>query len=275
MARLTRKNIKVFAGNASNNGVFGSLQANNPTLTNDVERIQSLQAWEDGWDSATSTAEKLPPLEEFQGVQYVTTYQQAYIMQEGIPEWSASVTYYKGSITKEITATGFILYSSNLDNNKGYLLNNTAYWTKVFDSSDPYAFASETVNIFGDQEIDGKKDFNDPITAPTPSISSNDKTVANTEWVRDAIPTAVKPTYSSLRSISSGYTASKTGVVYLTLVNGGVTANISVNGVQILTMAGHSGSSHGQPRPCATVILGAGDTITFNNISSAYYVPIV
>jgi hypothetical protein len=62
MARLTRKNMKVFAGNATNNGVFGSLQANDPVTTTDVETIQSLSAWGEGWDSATVTSEKLPPL---------------------------------------------------------------------------------------------------------------------------------------------------------------------------------------------------------------------
>lgn len=146
MARLTRKNIKVFAGSATNNGVFGSLQAGHSQQTTDVEQIQSLPAWEEGWNAATMTAEKLPPLEEFQGVQYVTTYQQAYIMQEGIPEWSATVTYYKGSVTKQVTDNGFILYSSKQDDNIGFLPNNTSYWTKVFDSSDPYAFSAEVDN---------------------------------------------------------------------------------------------------------------------------------
>ena len=86
MPRLTRKNIKVFAGNATNNGVFGSLQANNPTTTNDIEQLQSLSAWSEGWNAATETSEELPPLEEIQSVSYVTTYQQAYLMQEGLPE---------------------------------------------------------------------------------------------------------------------------------------------------------------------------------------------
>lgn len=148
MARLTRKNIKVFAGSATNNGVFGSAQANNPTTTNDVEQIQTLSAWSEGWDSATMTGEKLPPLEEFQGIQYVTTYQQAYIMQEGMPEWAASVTYYKGSLTKEVTANGFRIYSSLTDNNTGNLLSDTANWKKVMDSEEGYAFPSDITNAF-------------------------------------------------------------------------------------------------------------------------------
>ena len=143
MPRLARKNIKVFAGSATNNGVFGSLQANNPTITSDVEQIQSLTAWGEGWNAATETSEELPPLEEIQGVEYVTTYQQAYIMQEGLPEWAATVTYYKGSLTKEVTSTGFRIYNSLTDNNTGNLLSDTSNWKKVMDSDDLYATTAE------------------------------------------------------------------------------------------------------------------------------------
>ena len=148
MPRLTRKNIKVFAGNATNNGVFGSLQANNPTTTNDIEQLQSLSAWGEGWNAATETSEELPPLEEIQSVSYVTTYQQAYLMQEGLPEWAATVTYYKGSLTKEVTQTGFKIYSSLTDNNTGNLLSDTSNWKKVMDSDEDYAFPSDITNAF-------------------------------------------------------------------------------------------------------------------------------
>lgn len=163
MARLTRKNIKVFAGNATNNGVFGSLQAENPVTTTNVEQIQSLPAWSVGWDSATMTSEKLPPLEEFQGIQYVTTYQQAYLMQEGIPEWAATVTYYKGSVVKEVTASGFKIYNSLTDNNTNNILSDTSNWSKVMDSSDVYAFDSSVVHIAGSETITGTKTFTSSI----------------------------------------------------------------------------------------------------------------
>ena len=159
MPRLTRKNIKVFAGSATNNGVFGSLQANNPTTTSDVEQLQSLSAWSEGWNAATETSEELPPLEEIQGVEYVTTYQQAYIMQEGVPEWAATVTYYKGCLTKEVTSTGFKIYNSLTDNNTGNLLSDTSNWKKVMDSDDLYAFDNTVVHKTGNETITGVKTF--------------------------------------------------------------------------------------------------------------------
>lgn len=186
MARLTRKNIKVFAENATDNGVFGSLQANNPTTTSDVEQIQSLSAWSDGWNSATETSEMLPPLEEFQGVQYVTTYQQAYLMQEGIPEWAATVTYYKGSLTKEVTSTGFRIYNSLTDNNAGNLLSDTSNWKKVMDSDDLYAFDNSVVHKAGAETITGAKTFSVSPIVPTAASGDSSTKAASTEFVTTA-----------------------------------------------------------------------------------------
>lgn len=143
MARLTRKHQKLFAGSAANNGVFGSLQANNPQTSNDIDTLQSLPAFEEGWDSAAFSADKLPPLEEFQGIQYGISYQQCYMLQEGIPEWEVGTEYNIGSLAKELTASGFKLYSSLTDNNVGNSLSNTTYWKLVMDSSDLYFRTSQ------------------------------------------------------------------------------------------------------------------------------------
>lgn len=183
MARLTRKNIKVFAGNATNNGIFGSLQANNPVTTNDVEQIQSLSAWGEGWDAATETSEDLPPLEEIQGVEYVTTYQQAYIMQEGVPEWAATVTYYKGCLVKEVTSTGFRIYNSLTDDNTGNLLSDTSNWKKVMDSDDLYAFDNTVVHKTGSETISGEKTFSVSPIVPTAASGDSSTKAASTEFV--------------------------------------------------------------------------------------------
>lgn len=134
MTRLTRKNLKVFASGASNNGVFGSLQANNPTKTNDVEQIQSLPAWENGWNSATESSEMLPPLEEAQAINYVGTYQIAYILQEGVPEWLSTCEYHSGSWVKSNASGKNIIYESLSDNNTGNPVTDDSKWEpKPFD----------------------------------------------------------------------------------------------------------------------------------------------
>ena len=129
MPKITRKQQKVFAASASNNGVFGSLQANDPAYSQDPDVIQSRTAYTNGWNDATYSAEKLPPLEEFQSLQYLFSRQIAYIMQEGIPEWNTNDTYYKGSLVKSIQQDGsFILYASLVDNNQGNLVTDTTKW---------------------------------------------------------------------------------------------------------------------------------------------------
>lgn len=221
MARLTRKNIKVFAGSSNNNGIFGSLQANNPVLTNDVEQIQSLTAWEEGWESATETSEELPPIEEMNSISYVTTYEQAYIMQEGMPEWSANVTFYKGSLTKEVTSSGFRIYCSLTDNNLGNLLSDTSNWKKIMDSDDLYAFDSNVVKLTGNQTIGGIKTFNSSPVIPTPDVSDNSTNAATTAYVRSLL-SAIYPIGSvfigttstcPLASFFGTWTLKSTGIV--------------------------------------------------------------
>lgn len=131
MARITRKNLKVFANDATNNGVFGSFQAGNPTVTGDIEQIQSLPAWESGWNSATMTSKKLPPLQEFQAVQYVGSYQTAYILQEGVAEWDSSTTYYEGSWVKSNASGEWKMYQSLANNNTGNAVTDTSKWQSV------------------------------------------------------------------------------------------------------------------------------------------------
>lgn len=137
MAKLVRKNQKLFAGSANNNGVFGSLQAGTKIYSNDVETIQSLPAYDQGWNAATVSSERLPPLEELQSIQYAQSYQLMYQFQEGIPEWNVQTTYYIGGLVKVITTGGnFILYSSLTDNNVGNApASSPTQWKIILDSS--------------------------------------------------------------------------------------------------------------------------------------------
>lgn len=150
MARLLRKNQKVFAGNATNNGIFGSLQSGNPQTTNDIEQLQSLPAYNQGWNAATMSSETLPALEETQALNYINTYQLTYLLQEGIPEYSASTTYYKGSLVKYVNSNGFQILSSKTDDNQGNGVTNQDYWNIEFDSTNPPQLISNMVTNLDD-----------------------------------------------------------------------------------------------------------------------------
>lgn len=179
MPRLTRVHQKVFASNASNNGVFGSLQAGNPQTSNDVATLQSLSAFENGWDDAIEQGDKLPPLEEFQGIQYGISYQQAYMLQEGIAEWDASTPYYKGSLAKTISGSSFKLYCSLADNNTGKIVTNTSYWKLVMDSDAGYFILNSNNTASGNNVWTGSNIFksiyensSDLVKGTTPSSNT-------------------------------------------------------------------------------------------------------
>lgn len=128
MPRITKKQQKIFAENATNNGVFGSLQSHDPTTSSDPNAIQGRPAFSNGWNNATYSAELLPPLEEFQAIQYVVTRQLAYLIQEGVPEWDTNTTYYQGSIVKVVSSGTYTLYESLVDDNTGNQTSDETKW---------------------------------------------------------------------------------------------------------------------------------------------------
>ena len=106
MAKLTRKSMKVFGetasttGNDPDIGQFGSAKAGTYVGTGDIETIQSLPAWSNGWIDAVTPTQQFPTLPERTGVDKVLSYQEAYILQEGIAEYDDNTTYYQNSLCK-------------------------------------------------------------------------------------------------------------------------------------------------------------------------------
>lgn len=91
--------LKQFAGSATNNGAFGAAQATGAGVqpVANIEDVQFLAAFEQGWNSATLTADKLPPLEEMQGLEAILCKAIKELYSEGIPVWIAGETYYQNS----------------------------------------------------------------------------------------------------------------------------------------------------------------------------------
>ena len=118
MAKLQRKSAKLFAedATAAAGGIaqFGSLAEGTPNYSTDPDVIQALDAYKEGWSSAV-LGTKSPALEDRNALDYLLSYQQAYIMQHGIPEWLDTETYYSGSFA----SVGSSLFVSKTDNNTG------------------------------------------------------------------------------------------------------------------------------------------------------------
>lgn len=137
MAKIARKNQKIFASGASNNGQFGSAQSGTKVTDTDLDVLQALAAFLSGWTSATLTGENLPTLEEMQALHYITTTQIAYLFQEGVAEYNTDTSYYINSIVKK-TGT-YELYGSKIIDNLGNALPaavDDANWQYLGDVTD-------------------------------------------------------------------------------------------------------------------------------------------
>ena len=133
MARLTRKTSKLFCENAlqSDVGQFGSLNAGTKVETKDIDTIQNLPAWQDGWQAAGLGQNCYPTRQERNGLDYVQSYMVNYLIQEGIAEYDVGTTYYTGSVVKLINGTDVQLFKSIADSNTGNALTNTSYWEEL------------------------------------------------------------------------------------------------------------------------------------------------
>lgn len=136
MAILTRKTLFEFASGAADIGVFGTGALGTKVLSTDPAVLQGITgsggsaapsaAWLAGWLNATVGANKFPPLEEINCMDFVSIYQLAYILQEGIPEYDGNTTYSGSSVVKEPGT--FNLYGSLANPNVGNLLSDATKW---------------------------------------------------------------------------------------------------------------------------------------------------
>ena len=174
MAKLTRVTGKVFGSQASptgdvDNGAyigqFGSAQAGTYVGTDDVAMIQNLPAWEQGWIGACVEEDQLPPLPERTGVDKVLSYQECYLLQQGMPEWDSATTFY----VDNFCSYNGVIYKSLTDIN----LNNqpdtsVANWEVYGKISQYTKFAinkgNENLLVNNSNELAFDVDNNNPLT---------------------------------------------------------------------------------------------------------------
>lgn len=130
MSKIERKSFKIFGETASeeNIGQFGSAIAGTKLNTGDIEEIQALPAWSKGWEGATVGENRYPAMQERTGVDKVFSYQIAYMLQQGIPEWGETTNYAVGSVVKNIKDGIVSLYVSLTNENIGNAVIDTTHW---------------------------------------------------------------------------------------------------------------------------------------------------
>lgn len=265
MAKLQRKSAKVFAGEANPavGGIaqFGSLAAGSPNYSTDLDVIQALDAYKRGWSTAV-LGTKSPAMEDRNALDYVLSYQQAYLMQRGIPEYLDTETYYQGSF---VSKSDGALYVSKVDNNTGNdpaLDTLETYWMKF---PTPAEVASRYVQKAGDTmtgalavqaniSSTGTISAGTSMTTVTPAANSNDTTVPTTEWVRTflgSVNMLGRMNYNAAvafhLSSQKTYTAPSKGYIYISQCNSSSGSyNIKINEAVILTITSANESAFPQ-----------------------------
>lgn len=120
MSKILRKTAKIFGASlpAAPGGlsVWASTAQGGSTYSTDPNVLQSTY-WETGYVDELSGG--LPVLEDMNTLGYVTTYQLAYLLQQGIPEYDAATTYFINSFCSYNGGLYISLSDNNLGNTPG------------------------------------------------------------------------------------------------------------------------------------------------------------
>ena len=278
MAKLTRKSAKLFAENATaaagGLAQFGSLAAGTPNYSTDPDVIQALSAYSNGWSDAV-LGTKSPALEDRNALDYLLSYQQAYIMQRGVPEWLGTETYYEGSFVSKADGKLYVSKIDNNTNNDPDTDTSGTYWLKF---PTPAEVASTYVEKAGDTmtgnlTVQANIEATGTITTPTPADSSNTTITPTTAWVRN-VAKRYGPKMGTATSFSSGNTIPVSALV---VVSGNVsnynTGSMKVDNIEVIASVNNEGSSR---HHCISTIVRAGAKVTYSNFSSvtAKYYPL-
>ena len=173
MTNLQRVQAKIFAGNApaTEVGQFGSAITGTKVETTDIATIQELGAYTEGWSAAVISDRNYPTLQEMNGVLKVLSYQTAYTMQKGVPEWNSNTTYYIGDICKGVGNGN--LYISKTNSNIGNVLTDSTYWT-LLDLSNNANIDLSNLSSTGEAKF---TNLSNAIAANSASITSLTTTV--------------------------------------------------------------------------------------------------
>lgn len=125
---LERQPQEIFAINAAAADLVapGSFVAGQPIATDDFNLLQN-EAYKIGWKACVYGGNSSSFLQEDNALRYMTSYQLAYLLQKGMPEWFQTETYFENDMCQ----LNGIIYISRTNNNKGNNpTSDTVNWKK-------------------------------------------------------------------------------------------------------------------------------------------------
>ena len=160
MAKLQRLTGKLFGGTATATGdnpqigQFGSGLAGTYVGTTDVASIQNLAAWSNGFIGSVTPTTQYPPLPEMTGFGKVLSYQENYILQQGVPEWDSATDYHVNGFC----SYNGVIYRSKTNNNVNKVPSSNASNWEVYITPTTWGEIAGTLSNQTDLKnaLDGK-----------------------------------------------------------------------------------------------------------------------
>lgn len=152
MSKLTRYTQTLFASAAGANQIaeFGSAAAagfpgtpaaySGATITPTI--VQTLSQYTEGWFGAVD-GQYNPAIEDVNAIDWLYSYQLAYLMQQGVAEYDAGTTYFKGSLC----SSNGVIYVSLVDNNIGNALPVTGVANSNWSYKDGGVYVNANFNV--------------------------------------------------------------------------------------------------------------------------------
>lgn len=136
MTALARQHQKIFAIDAPQSQVttFRSTSGT-PVFSKTPDSIQT-EEFTAGWLNADNTGNYTPYVEDINGLFLTLSYNTAYLLEKGIPEYSATQIYYQNSYCQYLGQ----LYRCKVDNTVNYLPTDTTKWDYIH--TEEYSTAS-------------------------------------------------------------------------------------------------------------------------------------
>ncbi len=199
MPKLPRVTAKIFASNAATDdiGQYGSALTGTKVLTNDIETIQALPAYEEGWRGAVISNRNYPTLQEMNGLQKTFSQQIAYTLETGIPEWDSNTTYYANTSFCQVDGVVYqSLTNENIGNNP---TTDATNWVQWGNDSNKANTSLDNLTPEGEKHFLGKQNITNCLTDVPQMIKADivDGTLTVYAGSRCIVPYGTEaPTYS-------------------------------------------------------------------------------
>ncbi len=175
MAKLERKNVKIFSStpnNATQVTSFLTAMDETPNPSSDPDVIQNAN-YTKGW--LAKGDEDLPQAEDLNGVIYTESYKIAYLYQQGIAEWIVTQKYFENSFCQ----VAGVLYQSLTDNNIGNdpTTDDGTNWKII--ALEPYVGQNigTAEGVYAGKTINNELQFKSIAVSGNGNISASDDTI--------------------------------------------------------------------------------------------------